>query len=151
LETEHVAGRIYDYVEREFGDDNIFFDVENIPLGVDFRDYIRSSLRASSVVLAVVGRKWLRRSFSWQLKWLPVHGNEEDFARIEIELAIENLIRIFPLLVDGAAMPKNWELPPSISQFSYLNAKEVRGGADFRRDMADVIQGIKSTTMKQPA
>src|SRR5882672_7435552 len=43
-ESAHAAGRIYDHLEKEFGYGNVFFDVEGIPIGADFRCHIRSAL-----------------------------------------------------------------------------------------------------------
>ena len=34
------TGRIYDYLERRFGRDRVFKDVDSIPLGVNFRTFL---------------------------------------------------------------------------------------------------------------
>jgi hypothetical protein len=39
-DTQATAGRIYDKLQSRFGADAIFFDIDNIPLGVDFRDHV---------------------------------------------------------------------------------------------------------------
>ncbi len=45
-----------------------------------------------------------------------------DRVRIEIELALKHDVAIFPVLVEGAAMPREKELPPSIAPFYRPNA-----------------------------
>lgn len=37
VDSEDVAGRIYDRLVQHFGHDAIFKDVDDIPFGVDFR------------------------------------------------------------------------------------------------------------------
>ena len=36
-----VAGRIYDRLRGYFGPDAVFFNVDSVPLGVDFQEYYR--------------------------------------------------------------------------------------------------------------
>ncbi len=54
-----MCDRIYAALTQHFGKDMIFKDVDNIPLGVDFSEYIRQTLEKSSVVVAIIGRSWL--------------------------------------------------------------------------------------------
>jgi TIR domain len=144
LENAHVAGRIYDNLEREFGDERVFFDVEGIPIGVDFRDHIRSALLQSQVLLVVIGQRWaarFRHSAGW-LFWTTTRA--VDYVRIEIEVALDHNVRIIPLLVDGATMPSEHQMPAKISQICYYQAAPIRGGRDFRADMTRVRDAIKN-------
>ena len=34
-----VAGRLHDRLAETFGRDNLFMDVDNIPVGINFEDY----------------------------------------------------------------------------------------------------------------
>lgn len=141
--TEHVAGRIYDHLEREFGEGQVFFDVEHVPLGIDFREYIRDAVLNSKVMLAVVGNGWIGSRNRGVLSIFTREEDDEDYVKTEIELAIEHSLRTIPLLVDGASMPRRKDLPTEISQFSKFNGKSIRAGTDFRKDMADIIAAIK--------
>ena len=42
-------------VAEAVGETNVFLDIVNIPLGVDFRAYIRSEVDKADAVLAVIG------------------------------------------------------------------------------------------------
>ena len=53
-----VAGRLRDRLVDAYGDHNVFFDVDDIPMGVDFRAVIRETLEDVDVVLAIVGTGW---------------------------------------------------------------------------------------------
>jgi TIR domain len=46
------AGRIYDHPSREFGQDCLFLDVDKIPPGTSFAQYITASIQESVVVVA---------------------------------------------------------------------------------------------------
>jgi hypothetical protein len=143
-ESAHVAGRIYDHLEREFGTGRIFFDVEGIPIGGDFRHHIRTALIKSQALLVVIGQRWaarFRQSAGW-LYWRA--ARTIDYVRIEIELALDHNVRIIPLLVDGAIMPSERQMPAKISQICYYQAAPIRAGLDFRTDMARVFDAIKN-------
>ena len=52
------------------------FDVDSIPLGVDFRQYLDKRVRESEVLLAIIGDDWLRS--------LDQHKDDpKDFVRLE--------------------------------------------------------------------
>jgi len=143
-ESAHVAGRIYDHLERDLGAGHVFFDVEGIPIGGDFRHHIRSALIESRALLVVIGHRWAARfrpSAGW-FSWRAVRT--VDYVRIEIELALDHNVRIIPLLVDGAQMPGERQMPDKISQICFYQAAPVRAGLDFRTDMVRVLDAIKN-------
>ena len=73
-----VAGRIYDRLRGYFGPAAVFFNVDSVPLGVDFQEYIESLLSHCDVFLAVIGPDWARQINTGR-------DNPEDWVRIEIE------------------------------------------------------------------
>lgn len=50
------AARIYDRLVEAFGKENIFKDVDNIPIGSDFRGVLREAVAASDVMLVIIGK-----------------------------------------------------------------------------------------------
>lgn len=141
-DTAHLAGRIYDHLEDAFGRDEVFFDVEAIPPGVDFRRYIDTRMRQSAVVLAIMGRQWLRAPSLFQR--LMGRGSGMDHVMMELEIAMRHGVPIIPVLVDGAPMPDESSLAPSVRPILSLNAMALRGGSEFRTDMAKVIAVAKA-------
>ena len=140
------AGRIYDGLVTSLGTDAVFMDLYAIPHGDDFRDAIRGALAACDVVIAVMGESWVTATDRHGRRRLD---DEDDFVRIELELALELGIKVIPVLVQGAAMPEESTLPPSLAELSYRNALDLsdrRWAADFRA-LVDAMPGGAQGTL----
>ena len=64
--------------------------------------------------------------------------------RIEIEAALERKIPVIPVLVRGASVPTEQELPASLILLSYRNGIAVRSDPDFHHDMDRLIAGLEA-------
>jgi len=142
-----MAGRIFDRLTMHYGDDALFIDVDNIPIGTDFRKHFREILEQTDVLLAVIGANWLGRRDAGALRM----QDSADPVRVEIETALERQIPIIPVLIDGAKMPADGELPASFGNFAYLNAADVSSGRDFRTHMERLIAAIDRIVPPTPA
>lgn len=58
-DSADICGRIYDHLAARYGRPNVFKDVDSIPYGEDFPNYIQSQLRTYAVCLAIIGPRWL--------------------------------------------------------------------------------------------
>ena len=148
-----TAGRLHDRLAQTFGRKTLFMDVDHIPAGVDFVEYLQSQVAACGVFLAVIGPNWLdakddsgRRRFD----------NPDDFVTIEIGAALARNIRVIPVLVDGARTPKADKLPDSVKPLARRNAVEVRN-THFGRDaealankVAEALKHAKPVTGQWP-
>jgi hypothetical protein len=84
------AGRLHMALERQFRRDQLFMDVDSIQAGLDFAKVIDARDTA--------GRRRL--------------DDPADFMRLEVESALRrDDIRVVPVLVDGASLPKAEQLP----------------------------------------
>jgi formylglycine-generating enzyme required for sulfatase activity len=137
----HAAGRVHDRLEREFGADLLFMDVDAIPLGVNFTKVLRDEVAKCDVLLALIGPNWLDVRDGKGNRRLD---NPADFLRIEIATALQRDIRVIPILLDGARMPKAGQLPKNLEELSVRHGIEVRH-ASFRSDMDNLILGLKGT------
>src|SRR5439155_172201 len=68
--------------------------------------------------------------------------NADDFFAIEIAAALARAIRVIPVLVDGARMPKASELPDSLKPLARRQAVEVRH-AHFGHDAEAVVARMR--------
>src|SRR5262249_60681485 len=58
-DAKAIAGRIYDRLCLRYGTEAVFFDVDKIPAGTDFRTHIQGVLDRRDVVLVIVGSRWV--------------------------------------------------------------------------------------------
>jgi hypothetical protein len=139
-DTEYISGYIYEYLAKTFGKERIFFDVDTIAGGVDYRKAIADAISDTAIMLVVLGPRWLAAEATPGVRRLD---QPNDPVRLEIEAALRSNIPIFPLLVQQASIPAEQELPGSIAQLTYQNAFAVRPGTDFPRDMDRVSATIE--------
>lgn len=138
--SSDVTGRIYDRLVQHFCQEGVFKDVDSIPLGVDFRKHLSDSVAQCQLLLAVIGKEWVGKREPETDIGLD---NPRDFVRIEIESALQRRIPVIPVLVQGASLPQEGELPASLQVLAYHNAIFVRPDPDFHSDMARLIKGIE--------
>jgi hypothetical protein len=83
---------------------------------------ITSAVRFCDVLLALIGPQWLTISDEHGRRRLD---DPDDLVRLEIEAALVHNIRVIPVLVDGARMPRADELPPSLARLARRQAVEL--------------------------
>jgi hypothetical protein len=98
------AARLFDRLEARFGKNQVFMDIDAIKPGMDFVEAIDQAVGECDVLIAVIGPQWLTSTDADGSRRLD---NPEDFVRLEISTAMDRKIDIFPLLVQGAAMPSS--------------------------------------------
>ncbi len=133
------AGRIQDRLEREFGCDLLFMDVDAIPLGMNYVKVLHEEVAKCGVLLAVIGPNWLDLRDEDGNRRLD---NPNDFVRIEIAAALQRDIPVIPILLDGARVPKAAQLPEDLEELALRNGLDVRH-ASFHYDMDKLIRGLK--------
>ena len=139
-DSADITGRIYDRLIGKFGKGPIFKDVDSIPLGLDFKEYLDMKVGECDVLLAIIGEEWLSASDSSGKRRLD---DPTDFVRIEIESALERKIPVIPLLVRDAHMPREDDLPPGLRKLVYRNGTPIRSDPDFHRDMDRLIAALE--------
>ena len=139
-DSADIAGRIYDRLTGKFGRGPIFKDVDSIPLGLDFKEFLDRKVSECNVLLAIIGDRWLEASDSTGKKRLD---DPTDFVRIEIASALERGIPVIPLIVRGAYMPPEESLPNGLKKLAYRNGIHIRPDPDFHRDMDRLIAALE--------
>jgi hypothetical protein len=146
-DSSDVTGRIYDRLIAAFGSDAVFKDVDDIPLGVDFRSHIHAALSQTNVFLVIIGPRWADTNADGTVR-ISAPG---DHVRVEIAFALQTNIPLIPVLVSGARMPTEQELPRDIGLLIYRNAVPIRPDPDFNNDMDRLVRGIKGIPEKGTA
>jgi hypothetical protein len=133
------AGRITDWLDRHFGEDEVFMDINTIGLGDDFVEKIEGEIDTIDALIAVIGPSWLEAK--------DENGNRRlddptDFVRLEIAQALRRGIRVIPVLVEGAAMPPKPALPEEIQSLARRNGL-VLTNLQFKAGIRALIQALE--------
>jgi tetratricopeptide (TPR) repeat protein len=135
-EASHLAGRLYDRLAARFGEDQVFMDVDSIEPGLDFTEVIAQAVGGCRVLLALIGDRWSTAVDEAGHRRLD---DPDDTVRLEVEAALERDIRVIPILVEGAVMPRRQELPESLARLVRRNALRI-SHESFRQDAARLVQ-----------
>lgn len=138
-DTAPYAGRLFDRLTREFADDVVFMDIDNIEPGDDFIDVIDSRLRSCQVVLALIGPDWLSRDDKSGRRRID---HPDDFVRMELTRALQQRVRVIPVLVGDAQMPASAELPDDLKPLTRRHAVEI-SDSRFHTDALRLIERLR--------
>jgi len=141
-DNPYVAGILRDALQAHFGIDQVFFDLDKIPYGVDFRQYIANAVGSCVVLLVVIGDQWLHLHDEKGRRRLE---DPSDFVRIEIEAALKRDITVVPVLIESAQMPAASELPESIREMAFRNAAEIRAGRDQKHQVDRLVSDLAAS------
>ena len=121
-DAQGEAGHLLSDLRRRFGQDRVFLDVAAIRPGEDFRKAVEEAVGSCTVLLALIGKKWSTAADSSGRRRLD---DPRDFVRFETAVALRRDVRVIPVLVQGAAMPKEEELPDELKALVWRNALEL--------------------------
>ncbi len=140
-DTQYQADRLYELIKPMVPDPDkdIFIDVDNIPLGVDFVDHLGERVGQCGVLLALIGSRWLdTQNPKTQERRLD---DQDDFVRIEIAQALKRNIRVIPIMFDGAQLPDETELPDELKPLVRRNGIPI-SRSSFEHDVKRLLKGL---------
>jgi len=112
-DTAGYAGRLFDTLRKAFGPKNVFRDIEQIGPGQNFESAIGSAIESSDVLVALIGRQWLKISDEHGQRRID---DSRDFVHLEIASALKRRIKVIPVLVEDVPLPRMQDLPPALTQ-----------------------------------
>jgi hypothetical protein len=118
-----------------FGPGQVFTDVDSIGPGVDFAQEIERAVGACDVLLALIGRTWTTIPDERGHRRID---DPDDWVALEIRTALQRNIKVVPVLVDGAAMPRQDELPIALQNLSLRQAAKIHYET-FRSDVETLL------------
>jgi hypothetical protein len=131
---------LYDRLANRYGG-QVFKDVDSIQLGDDFVEVITRAVGSCDVLLALIGDQWLTITDQHGRRRLD---DPDDFVRLEIEAALMRNVRVIPILIEGARLPRADELPPSMARLVRRQALEL-SPARFDFDTSQLLQVLDKT------
>jgi len=138
-DSRDVAGRLVDRLRQDYSENQLFLDIDGIPAGTNFESVLDQRLKACDVLLAVIGPQWLSAQDAAGARRLDA---ADDYVRREIAAALDrDDVRVIPLLVSGAAMPRAAELPEDLRRLATRQSFQLRYER-FNADANDLIVQI---------
>jgi hypothetical protein len=139
-DSEGEAGRLAADLEREFGGESVFIDVNAIEPGLDFRGKIQRQIAGCNVLIAIIGPNWAPPKVEAGAG--TKRGARTDYVHLEISWALKRRLRVIPVLVRGASMPGAKALPEELKRLAVRNAVELRH-AHWNSDLQLLVAALR--------
>lgn len=109
---------LWEKLRTLYGEEQVFMDVESLPLGSPFPEQIKNKLKKSDIFLIIIDKQWLNLQSNGKRRL----DDPEDWVRHEVEFGLNSGLPVIPILIEGASMPKAHELPESLKDLTNRNA-----------------------------
>lgn len=139
------ALNVAQYLENALGAGEVFFDLNHLRAGDNFKKVLEARLDKCGHMLAVIGPNWLYAQDGLGRRRID---DPEDWVRIEVSRALARSIRVIPVLVNGATLPRRDELPDDLKALPDHHAVRITTDG-FRHEMAGLMQDISSIEPKR--
>ena len=131
------AGRLEEALEKRLGRGSVFRDVLDIAPGADFVDAIRQRLAGAQAVLVLIGPRWAGGDGPGSRRI----DDTQDFVRLEVQEALASGAKLIPVLLPGARMPGEDELPEPLKPLARRNAMNL-GDTHWDADIERLVASI---------
>jgi hypothetical protein len=138
-DSQPWTGRLADDLRDHFGRARVYRDLDVNRAAVDFRAQVADGLAQARAVVAVIGPTWTSIRGS---SGAPRLAEGNDLVRLELEWAFGQGVPLVPVLVGGASMPLEAQLPGSIRSLARLQGLRL-GDEDWRYDMGRLIEVLE--------
>jgi hypothetical protein len=140
-DSAYPAGWLYDRLCAHLGSERVFKDVDSIAPGDDFVQVLEHAVGSCQALLVLIGDHWLDITDDTGSRRLD---DADDFVRLEIETALRRGVRVVPILVGRAPMPKSEQLPDSLQPLTRRHAIPLSPNR-FESDLARLLPVIDKT------
>jgi TIR domain len=112
-----------DALARRWGEEAVFLDNRSIAVGRLFDRELLANLRSSSILLVVIGPRWLTVRDTHGRRLID---SQTDWVRLEIAEGLANGIHVVPVLVGDLRPLDAAALPPRIRQLARCQYTRLR-------------------------
>ncbi len=138
-DSRGFALTFYLLLAQFFPREQLFMDVGgHIKPGDDFVEVLEAQISACEIMIVVIGPQWLNLLKDGR----PRIADPNDIVHTEIATALKRKIRVIPVLVDGASMPGEGELPEPLKALARRNAVRLNYER-FEADVADLVSALR--------
>lgn len=133
---------------RRYGAASVFMDTSSIDYGESFPDRIASAIRGCSVMLVLIGPKWLE-----SVAGIRRIDDPDDWVHREVEAGLQRREAVVvPVLLDGAPFPSEADLPESVRGLAARHAFVVTGrvlAADIEKLLMSIERGRRRAAQRE--
>jgi hypothetical protein len=137
-DTRADAGRLFDRLDARYPG-CVFRDVGSLEPGVEWQEAVDEVLGATNACVVVIGPHWLDAADASGKRRID---DPHDTVRKEVSVALKSGMRVFPVLVGGAAMPGEHDLPEELQPLARRNALEL-SEQDFDAGLDKLVKAIE--------
>ncbi|HXO75347.1 MAG TPA: 4a-hydroxytetrahydrobiopterin dehydratase, partial [Puia sp.] len=113
----------------EYGENNIFLDYESVSAGDEWPESIKKALDDAAVLIVIIGKNWLfmqdeesgKRKIDMTNDWV-----RQEIIRFLERRRKDKELFLFPILINGAKMPRKEYLDPEINELCDIQAIELQ-------------------------
>jgi CHASE2 domain-containing sensor protein len=140
-QSSFIARSLRSALAARFGDASVFVDETAISPGQQWPREIQEAVLGCRAMLVIIGPYWLGAPD--QASGLRRLDDPEDWVRREVEAGLARPeVAVIPVLVDGATMPADSDLPPSLGLLSDREAF-VLAGVNLEQEVDALLDGIR--------
>lgn len=122
-DTAPYARDLRHTLQRRYGDEAAFHDIQAVELGADFTVAIREAIQRCDLFLCLIGRNWLSDEGR---TGRPRLHEAEDPVHIEIREALDrHELTMVPILLEDQRMPDARDLPEALTPLAHRNALKM--------------------------
>lgn len=121
-DTAGFAGRLAADLTARFGRQLVFRDTDALEPGKRYAFEIERYVNTCDVLILLLGRRWLTVTDEQGRRRLD---DPADLHRREITTVLDRNVRVIPVLVDGARMPREADLPEGLTAVADFQALEI--------------------------
>jgi hypothetical protein len=144
-DSQGSSGRLYDRLISILDKENVFMDIDNISPGDDFEQELLDALNRSTVMLVVIGPRWLSERDNTGRRRID---NEKDYVHMEIAKALSKEISVIPTLVENSSLPSEDELPRGLGKLCKKQAVSLRH-ENFAGDVDRLAESIREISNRR--
>jgi TIR domain len=133
-DSGHFADRLVERLREHLPGVHLFLDYDGVRPGDNFRHRLDRELQVCSVVLVLIGPRWLTITSPRSGRRRLDEDDDVVFREVATGLASD---LVLPVLFDSAAAPRREELPPAIRSLADRQAFEV-GRRHFDADVHEL-------------
>jgi len=123
-----AAAMLYTWLGAQFGKECVFRDYDSMQAGEHYPTAIRDALEHASILVAVIGPRWLTLTES--CSGLRLIDRPDDWVRMEITTALRRQIPVVPVLLKdtpaGTTPPMPADLPADMRPLATVQAFNLR-------------------------